>query len=39
MVSEREWLLPMVEKYLRVEELKEERKYLFHLRQDIKNND
>mgnify|MGYP007046300855 CR=1 FL=1 len=39
MVSEKEWLLLMVEKFLRVEEQKEERKYLFHLKLDIKNND
>jgi hypothetical protein len=29
----------MEEKYLLVEELKEEKNCLFHLKQDIKNND
>jgi len=39
MVSEKEWLVPMEEKYLLVEELRAEKKYLYLLKQDIKNND
>jgi hypothetical protein len=38
-VLEKEWLLQMEEKYLHVEELKEERNCLYQLKQDIKNND
>ena len=38
-VLEKEWLLLMEEKYLHVEELKEERNCLCQLKQDIKNND
>lgn len=38
-VLEKEWLLPTEEKYLLVEELKEERNCLYQLKQDIKNND
>ncbi len=39
MVLEKEWLLLTVEKYWLEEELKEERKSLFHLNQELKNND
>ena len=39
MASEKEWLASMEEKYLLVEELKEERNYLYLQNQDIKNND
>jgi len=39
MVFEKEWLLLMAEKYLLEEEQKEERNCLYHLKQDIRNND
>lgn len=39
MVLEKEWLLLMVERCLRVEELREERNYLYLQNRVIKNND
>jgi len=36
---EKEWLLPMAEKFLLADALKEEKNCLCHLNQDIKNND
>ena len=37
-VLEKEWLPLMEEKSLHVEELKEEKNYLCHLKSDIRNN-
>lgn len=39
MALENVWLLPMVEKFLREEEQKEEKNYLYPPRPDTKNND
>jgi len=39
MALESVWLLLMEEKFLQEEELKEEKNYLYLLKQDIKNND